>query len=780
MKKKAIAVLLILLLAALPVFSSACAPDKNAKQQSEGKEEQAKETSAGEQEGAAKGRYREELVSLPVPFETIFDVSWEEHTVRLMGENEPGSFYYCESGDSGAGWQKKDVPMDWLPKDYRVVSACFAKEGDVIVSAGKMSEDVLADQHAVGVYEYFRIRGTGSEQKVQSLSLSLPKPEEDYSDAGYGLSDLSASGEGKLYGILKRKEPGKETEGMMMSSQLYCFPEEGGEPLWSQEVGAGRIALSGNRIYLEGLGGSVQAVDADSGKELTDGKIPLEVRLEQADFQLGEDRIFYCDKTGIYGTDSGLAFRELLVDGTRSRFGNEIDYAVQRLCCISDRVFLVFVENTSLKKELLRYEYDENLNTEPEQELIVYSLKENDIVEKLIGDFQSSHPEAYVTYQVGLEQGANKTEADAINSLNTEIMAGNGPDVLILNNLPWEDYEEQGILEDFTKELALDLEEGSLFENLFLPYQKEGKQYAVPISFQIPVLVRDSQASEVTSLEELTRVIQKTEISPLYRAPKELLRYLASIYWQRIEQEGSVSKEELKNLLTEAEKIEEAIQEKGEEAMLNFISDETADSSMDFFANDAGLHHISDIAYGNTAMAMGYLGYLPDFVDMHNLGLTGCAISEHVFRSLLAGINRKSSSMDTAKEFLKFALSEEEQEIFTGTNFLIREFPVNRGVYEKMIQEPSAEKTEELYGNRYETWGRNLQLTFTWPGKEEFDRLTEMIENLSAPAMEDPVAAETVSEQGARYLSGEQGVDETVNEIVRILELYFAEKGIEL
>lgn len=779
MKKKAIAVLLIFLLAALPVFSSACALDKNAKQQSGGKEEQAEEASAGEQEGTAKGRYREELISLPVSLEIIFDVSWEGTTVRLMGENEPGSFYYCESIDSGAGWQKKAVPMDWLPEHYRVVSACFAKEGDVIVSVGKMSGDVLAEHHAVGTYEYFRISGGGSEQKVQSLSLNLPKPEGDYSDAGYGLSELAASGEGKLYGILKTKEPGKETEGMLMSSHLYCFPEEGGEPLWNQEIRDGGIALAEDRIYLGGLEGDIQAVDADSGKALADRKIPLEVRLEQANFRPREDRIFYCDETGIYGTDSGLAFRELLVDGKRSRFGNEIDYAVQRLCCISENVFLVFVENTSLKKELLRYEYDETLDTEPKQELFVYSLKENDIAEKLIGDFQSSHPEVYVTYQVGLEQGAGKTEADAINSLNTEIMAGNGPDVLILNNLPWEAYEEQGILEDVTKEL--DLESGSLFENLFLPYQKEGKQYAVPISFQIPVLVGDSQAPAVTSLEELTRVIQETEgIPPLYRTPKDLLRYLASIYWQRIQQEGSVSKEELKNLLAKAEKIEEAIQQKGEEAMLDFISDETADSSMDFFANDTGLHYISDIAYGNTAMAMGYLGYLPDFVDMHNLGLTGWDISEHVFRSLLAGINSKSSHMDTAKEFLKFALSQEEQEIFTGTNFLIREFPVNRRVYEKMIQEPSAEKTEELYGNRYETWGRSLQITFTWPGKKEFDRLKEMIENLSVPAMEDPVAAEAVSKQGAKYLSGEQGMDETVNEIVRILELYFAEKGIGL
>ena len=96
--------------------------------------------------------------------------------------------------------------------------------------------------------------------------------------------------------------------------------------------------------------------------------------------------------------------------------------------------------------ELLRYEYDADLPTQPEHELVVYSLKDNSVVEKIISDFQSAHPDVLVKHEVGMGDSSLKDETDAISSLNTEIMAGNGPDVLLLNGLPWKSYQEKGIL----------------------------------------------------------------------------------------------------------------------------------------------------------------------------------------------------------------------------------------------------------------------------------------------------------------------------------------------
>ena len=45
------------------------------------------------------------------------------------------------------------------------------------------------------------------------------------------------------------------------------------------------------------------------------------------------------------------------------------------------------------------------------------------------------------------------TAEDAIKALNTEIMAGNGPDVIMLDGLPIESYLAKGMLADLSENL---------------------------------------------------------------------------------------------------------------------------------------------------------------------------------------------------------------------------------------------------------------------------------------------------------------------------------------
>ena len=151
-----------------------------------------------------------------------------------------------------------------------------------------------------------------------------------------------------------------------------------------------------------------------------------------------KDKIFYCNENGIYGTDHNVTLLELLVDERLSSFQDET-WSIKGLFSVSEKVFLVFVQSFSGEEmEIFRYEYDANLPAQPEHELVVYSLKDNSVIQKIVADFQATHPEVFVRYEVGMSDSSVKDETDAISSLNTEIMAGNGPDVLSLNGLPWE------------------------------------------------------------------------------------------------------------------------------------------------------------------------------------------------------------------------------------------------------------------------------------------------------------------------------------------------------
>ena len=60
-------------------------------------------------------------------------------------------------------------------------------------------------------------------------------------------------------------------------------------------------------------------------------------------------------------------------------------------------------------------------------------------------------------------------------------MAGEGPDLLILDGLPADSYAEKGILEDLTD--IVEPEKEKYFYNIISAYNGGGKIYKVPTAF---------------------------------------------------------------------------------------------------------------------------------------------------------------------------------------------------------------------------------------------------------------------------------------------------------
>ncbi len=290
------------------------------------------------------------------------------------------------------------------------------------------------------------------------------------------------------------------------------------------------------------------------------------------------------------------------------------------------------------------------------------------ISRKIVSDFKLKYPDVLVKYEVGMEESSAEMESDVMDRLNTEIMAGNGPDILILNNLPWKSYQEKEILLDLSSDLESDLKEGKVFENIFTAFQKDNHQYVIPISFKIPALVqKQAQKTEVSSVEDLWETVQNTEkMPPMYRNGQDLLRYIISVYWQKIQREdGTIDQEELKLILQQTKSIDDELIAKAGWALdFYFQDDQNTEIDRDVFLDDTELME-SDIQYGNTAMNLGYLSSLRTLINIVNFNQDYQIVSRQVFSSLLAGINSKAAHLETAKDFIKFMLSGEEQQIFT-------------------------------------------------------------------------------------------------------------------
>ena len=85
------------------------------------------------------------------------------------------------------------------------------------------------------------------------------------------------------------------------------------------------------------------------------------------------------------------------------------------------------------------------IEPDPEKEtasFTIYSLTKSPAVTQTAMLYQQEHPELKVELWVGMEDEAALTRTDAIKQLNTELMSGSGPDLIVMDGLTVEKYTD--------------------------------------------------------------------------------------------------------------------------------------------------------------------------------------------------------------------------------------------------------------------------------------------------------------------------------------------------
>ena len=141
--------------------------------------------------------------------------------------------------------------------------------------------------------------------------------------------------------------------------------------------------------------------------------------------------------------------------------------------------------------------------------LSVYTLYDSTVLRECVNQFQQAYPDVMVDITVALPEGTAVTRDDAIRTLNTELLSGNGPDVLVLDGLPVENYIGQGMLLDLSSAVQPMLDSGVLLPNIASSFAEEGSIPAVPTRFLLPTLW-----GEVSAMETLADMAAWAQANP--------------------------------------------------------------------------------------------------------------------------------------------------------------------------------------------------------------------------------------------------------------------------
>lgn len=584
------------------------------------------------------------------------------------------------------------------------------------------------------------------------------------------------------------------------------YRDGSGESLLPTTEYFSRMYLEGNLIIRDwdGRFGIAPALyDMEAGAEIEDGVLSDFVSENYNDRYFNgdsdcsmyilpdEDSVLYLigDK-GIHRHVIGGNMMEQIVDGNLSMLSNP-SYSIVSALVLDDNEFLVLFSN----HKLIRFTYDPNVPTVPENVLTIYSLREDEDMRQAVSMYQSKNPDVFVSYEIGIAEGDSATREDAVKKLNTEIMAGTGPDLIMMDELPFDSYVEKGLLLDLTDYLREYSVKEPLYDNIIEALKVDGKAYVAPATFHIPLLMgAEDKISAITDLDKFAEAAEALreehpgdDIIGICDAGGVMNRFAAVSAPRWLADDGTLNREIIGEYLEQCKRIYDAQMDgigadvleyyaRLDEQNLGTLSQSTwridweiATDIFQYISGDKYLLSgwlVSPYAYDECLSLERTKGFEDSgFCDMQGQ----CS---NVFKpNTLLGISAASTQPDAAKAFMDFFLSAEAQEHYYS-------FPLNKEAYDRQAAVPEDYVSEDgAYG--YLTLvtedGTYAEFTVYTANDEQAAKLKAKFAALDTAYMQDAILEDAVFSGGSSYVAGEASLEEALDNIERQAAIYMAE-----
>ncbi len=697
------------------------------------------------------GEYRESDIPLPDGAENILALREAGGTVWMVTEQAVYS-----SPDQGETWVRSDAETAAIPAECSAAavggdgSMAFAsRDGSILIRTGGGTQSRMQNIFADG-----------------RICCML-----DFADEGMLLaSDTDSS----LYII----DPAGGTV-------TGTIPAEGEYHYLAAPADGAIVTLTGEGARYYGYQGEMQ-----EGNEVVSHLLSQDL----ADFNSHKKGIlvpdpegsglFYACRRGLYHYASGGSITEQLIEGTSNSMGDDA-CEFYRMAVLSDRTFLLVYrkdQEGSAQMVLKKYAaagdksdteddsgHSDDGTAAMEGELTVYTLNRNVLLEEEINAVNRKHPGCVVSVETGLSEEAGLTADDAVKTLNTEILAGTGPDILILDGMAAEQYCESGLLLDLREVLQEVAETDGVFEKIAYAYEDDGAVCAVPARFCFPIMAgEEGMISRITDLDSLADVVrslkeqhpEQTSITGLY--DEGLLEYLFDFCapaW--VDDSGRIDADQLKKFLETVKEIND-LQKAGVsgadvEAVTGsyLYSDDNAELMQPMLvtggSQSLAFYHSKSLNFSKTLLSL-----LQDGTYSFD-GARGQCAGVFLPKEIVA-VNAKSPNQISALAFVKEFLSSSCQETFKIEDTA---YPVNRAAFHAM---------EEAELGTAESSGLSAEAC-----REGFEKIGAVIENLSVCSVTDAVIRDAVTEQGLRFLNGELTLEDAVSGIEQKVGLHMAE-----
>ncbi len=690
----------------------------------------------------AMGRYIENDLELP-------DIKFSQYAVRngtvlMFGINK--ETVECYEFVDGSKWEKRDTPF---------------LSGDQWISAYALDDSgtlhyLSLDSEAKATL--YRVNEDGTAE-----ALPIKWQDRPY---GYATSlQILPNGDfiiGNVFGVVERYSPSGEML-MEFAGDFRFGTDFLDTPIYENHVAVIDEKELNINLYDWETGEVSKAI---SYKDFHDGS--------RISLCFDEDGALYiANGNGIGRISPNGEKIEVLIEGDMTSMSMP-SLSLSTLAILGNDEFLCgFMDTTNNFKSITKkYYYSATTPTRPENEIVVYTMNNSVSLRQAASEYQRTNPNAKVTIRDVTKEESGATASDLIRVLNTEILAGNGPDVFVLDELPMQSYIDKGVLADLSDMIDFSV----LNENVSSSFKTDTGTYGVPLRYDLPLMwASDDITSSVKTLKDLVAWKGSNPDRKLYRDATcdELTKLLYPVCAPSLIDNKQINKEGLAEFLASIKALE--------------LPDGLPEEEKGFYSSGSYVqstfemkNHVMYFAFADMdayfAGTQSFIFFSGPAASIDQRGNSGAilqpAFDQGVYLpKYIMGINKNSKHIDIAKDFLNMALSDKVQ------NNDLDYLPVNKISMDKYLNGELGNK-DSVSGfsiSSGDDGAATRELRVRFPAQKHFDMLRGLIDGIQTPSVPDNIFLGFIVEEAADYFKDAKSLEETVDAIIARAKVYLAE-----
>lgn len=503
-----------------------------------------------------------------------------------------------------------------------------------------------------------------------------------------------------------------------------------------------------------------------SGEET--GSYDYDAVLGNSLIQEVDDNIYSLNAEGISVLQKDGSLWQTIVEGDLTTLSDQT-MVFQKLAVMEKEktAYAVLAYDSQYNIKLYYYHFDENVASVPSTQMNVYSLYLNPTIRQAIIKYQSEHPDVLINYTYAIENGeaSNANVSDTIRALNTELLAGNGADILVLDGLPRDSYVEKGVLEDLSDLIKPIVDDGTLSNNIMQNYLSDSSCYYVPLRFHVPLAYGNKEVVEaMPSLDNMIALLESKDIAGLLSniGPENFANLFWALYSKDLVTDQKTINEEI--LGKYLDMLQSLMEKVGDENIIDYGTTQLkVDSAIEL---DRGF----SVYFGESNKSETFVEQLQSLSDCQlplagarEVGMYYDTFNNQYIESGLVGINKASKNKELAKEFLAYLLDEKVQSstAFDG-------FPVNVKALDEVMT-----GVDSLKGMGLAVGDEIRQIEA--PTEEQVKELYDKVKELDNPISYDCMLSSLVIDSVKDFLEEKISKEEAIQNIMNVAKGYLAE-----